>query len=43
MQVDYEVRYWTEKWGVTREDPAEAVCTAGVMMTDVVAKLGKMP
>ena len=43
MQEDYEVRYWTEKWSVTREQLAEAVRAVGVMVKDVAAKLGKAP
>jgi Protein of unknown function (DUF3606). len=43
MQEDYEVRYWTEKWSVTREQLAAAVRAAGVMVKDVAAKLGKAP
>jgi Protein of unknown function (DUF3606) len=41
MQEDYEVRYWTEKWNVTREQLAAAVGEVGVMVTDVAKKLGK--
>ena len=43
MQEDYEVRYWTEKWSVTREQLAEAVSAVGVMVKNVAAKLGKAP
>jgi hypothetical protein len=43
MQEDYEVRYWTEKWSVTREQLAEAVRAVGVMVKNVAAKLGKAP
>ena len=43
MQEDCEVRYWTEKWSVTREQLAEAVRAVGVMMKNVAAKLGKAP
>ena len=43
MQEDYEVRYWTEKWSVTREQLADAVRAVGVMVKDVAAKLGKAP
>ena len=43
MQEDYEVRYWTEKWSVTREQLAAAVRAVGVMVKDVAAKLGKAP
>ena len=43
MQEDYEVRCWTEKWSVTREQLAEAVRAVGVMVKNVAAKLGKAP
>ena len=43
MQEDYEVRYWTEKWSVTREQLAAAVRAVGVMVKNVAAKLGKAP
>jgi hypothetical protein len=43
MQEDYEVRYWTEKWSVTREQLAAAIRAVGVMVKDVAAKLGKAP
>jgi hypothetical protein len=41
MQEDYEVRYWTQKWSVTREQVAPAIRAVGVMVADVVKKLGK--
>jgi Protein of unknown function (DUF3606) len=41
MNEDYEVRYWTQKWNVSREELADAVRTAGVMVKDVAKKLGK--
>jgi hypothetical protein len=41
MHEDYEVRYWTEKWNVSREQLAAAVREAGVMAADVAKKLGK--
>ena len=41
LNEDYEVRYWTEKWGVSREELAAAVNSAGVMAKDVAKKLGK--
>ncbi len=37
----HEVRYATEKWGVTEEDLREAVGAAGVMRDDVEAWLRK--
>jgi hypothetical protein len=41
MNEDYEVRYWTQKWNVSREDLAAAVRTAGVMVKNVAKQLGK--
>lgn len=41
MNEDYEVRYWTQKWNVSREELADAVRSAGVMVKDVAKKLGK--
>jgi len=41
MQEDYEVRYWTQKWNVSREQLAAAVREVGVMAADVARKLGK--
>jgi Protein of unknown function (DUF3606) len=41
MQEDYEVRYWTQKWNISREDLAAAVRAVGVMAADVAKKLGK--
>jgi hypothetical protein len=37
----YEVRYWTEKWGVTQEQLVEAVHKAGVSAEAVARQLGK--
>jgi len=39
----HEVRYWTEKWGVTEQQLRDAVKRAGVMVKDVAAALGKAP
>lgn len=41
MNEDYEVRYWTQKWNVSREELVDAVRSAGVMVKDVAKKLGK--
>jgi hypothetical protein len=41
MNEDYEVRYWTQKWNVSREELAAAVREAGVMVKDVAKRLGK--
>lgn len=41
LSEDYEVRYWTEKFGVTREQLAEAVKKAGSSSAAVAHALGK--
>jgi hypothetical protein len=43
MSEDYEVSYWSKKWGVTREELAEAVRQAGPMSAAVARQLGKEP
>lgn len=37
----HEVRYWTEKWGVSAEALKSAVQKVGPMATDVARQLGK--
>jgi uncharacterized protein DUF3606 len=41
MHEDYEVRYWTQKWNVSRDQLAAAVRKVGVMVADVAKRLGK--
>jgi hypothetical protein len=41
VHEDYEVRYWTEKWDVTRDQLVEAVQQAGVSAKAVARELGK--
>ena len=41
VHEDYEVRYWTEKWGVTKEQLVDAVQKAGVSAQAVARELGK--
>jgi hypothetical protein len=43
VHEDYEVRYWTEKWGVTQEQLVKAVLKAGVSAEAVARQLGKAP
>jgi hypothetical protein len=38
---DYEVRYWTERFGVTADQLKEAVRKVGPMVDDVARQLGK--
>jgi hypothetical protein len=41
MGEDYEIRYWTQKWNVNRDQLAAAVREVGVMAAEVAKKLGK--
>ena len=41
MNEDHEVRYWTQKWGVSKEQLATAVNKAGVAADAVARELGK--
>jgi hypothetical protein len=41
MSEDYEVEYWTSKWGVSRDQLAAAVKKVGPMAADVAKELGK--
>jgi hypothetical protein len=43
MYEDYEVRYWIQKWQVSREQLSGAVRQVGVMVKDVANRLGKQP
>jgi hypothetical protein len=37
----HEIRYWTEKWGITKEQLVAAVGKAGVSVDAVAKELGK--
>jgi hypothetical protein len=37
----YDLQYWSEKLGVTRDELREAVKAAGPMVSDVRRELGK--
>jgi hypothetical protein len=41
MSEDYEVAYWTQKWGINRDQLVEAVRKAGPMSAAVAKVLGK--
>ena len=43
IHEDYEVQYWTKKWGVSKEQLAEAVQKAGVSAEAVARQLRKAP
>jgi hypothetical protein len=41
VNEDYELRYWSEKWGVSAEELRRAVAKVGPMKGDVARELGK--
>jgi hypothetical protein len=41
LEEDYEVRYWTKKWGISREELADAVAKAGNSAAAVARHLGR--
>lgn len=43
VHEDYELRYWSQKFGVTSEQLRAAVKAVGVMAKDVEAELKKAP
>lgn len=40
VNEDYEVRYWTKRWGVSEQELRTAVKRVGVMAKDVAKALG---
>ena len=41
IHEDHELRYWTHKWDVTRQQLADTVKKVGVKAADVARHLGK--
>jgi hypothetical protein len=41
VNEDHEVRYWTQKWGVSEDRLAAAVNKVGVAVDAVARELGK--
>jgi hypothetical protein len=41
LEEDYEVRYWTNKWNITREELADAVQQVGHGAAAVARHLGR--
>jgi hypothetical protein len=41
LNEKHEVRYWTKKWGVTKEQLVSAVRQVGVSVASVAKQLGK--
>ena len=42
VHEEHEVRYWTEKWSVTKQQLTDAVQKAGVSVDAVARELGKV-
>jgi hypothetical protein len=43
IHEEHEVRYWSEKWCVTKEQLSAAVARVGVSADAVAQELGKAP
>ncbi len=41
INEDYEVQYWSRRFGVSRDELVAAVDAVGPMVTDVAQRLGK--
>ena len=41
IHEEWEIDYWTTKWGITRQQLIDAVKRAGVLVVDVAKYLGK--
>jgi hypothetical protein len=41
VNEDHEVRYWTQKWGVSKEQLTAAVNKVGVSADAIARELGK--
>jgi len=41
INEDYEIQYWTKKWGVTAQQLIDTVKRVGPMVNDVQRALGK--
>ena len=41
VNEDHEVQYWTQKWGVSKEQLAASVKKVGVSVDAVAQELGK--
>jgi hypothetical protein len=41
INEDYELQYWSQKFGVTDEELVSAVDAVGPMVNDVAQRLGK--
>ncbi len=41
INEDYEVQYWSQKFGVSKEQLASAVDAVGPMVVDIARRLGK--
>ncbi|WP_445502435.1 DUF3606 domain-containing protein [Microvirga sp. G4-2] len=41
LYEDWEMRYWSDKWGVPRQQLVETIKRVGVQVKDVAQALGK--
>jgi hypothetical protein len=41
IHEDWEVRYWTDKWRISRQELIDAVKRVGVQVSEVAKALGK--
>jgi hypothetical protein len=41
IHEDWEVRYWTDKWRISRQELIDAVKRVGVRVSEVAKALGK--
>jgi hypothetical protein len=41
LHEDWEMRYWSDKWGVPRQQIMETVKRVGLQVKDVARALGK--
>jgi Protein of unknown function (DUF3606) len=41
IHEDWEVRYWTDKWRISRQELIDAIKQVGVQVSEVAKALGK--
>lgn len=41
LYEDWEMRYWSDRWGIPRQQLAETIKRVGVHVKDVARALGK--
>jgi hypothetical protein len=43
VNEEYEIAYWTRKWGIVRDTLREAVAKVGALVEDVAKEIGEEP